>query len=307
MNTLQRALIDQNRNGWNILESLKTILNGANYTQIEKELAEILMNALEGRQDIQDDYFKIHCKGLGVRCKRKEGIKANEFITEYFGEIYPSWRWYEKEDVIKHGQNRNKLSKELPDFYNIVFERHSDDPEGYNSLTIDPILKGSFASRLSHSCFPNCATVIHINNGTYSMGMFATRNIKYGEELSFDYKSVTESQKEFDSAICLCGTYQCKGYYLHQAFSKKFSSITKEHHTFVDRNYLIWSASTNPDLTEEDYQVLNRNGIKSSILTPDVPDWLIKWTSLILRFCEYEYNNIGKHLKRLHPSYTDEI
>lgn len=68
---------------------------------------------------------------------------------------------------------------------------------------IDPIIKGSFASRLSHSCFPNCATMIHVNNGEYSIGMFATRNIKYGEELCFDYKSVTESEKEYESAICL--------------------------------------------------------------------------------------------------------
>lgn len=139
------------------------------------------------------------------------------------------------------------------------------------------------------------------------MGMFATRDIKYGEELSFDYKSVTESQKEYDSAICLCGTYQCKGYYLHQAFSKKFGAVTKEHHTFVDRNYLIWYASTSPQITLEDREVLHRNGIRSSILTPDVPDWLTKWTSLILRFCEYECANLPKYLKQMHPTYTDRI
>lgn len=26
------------------------------------------------------------------------------------------------------------LSKELPDFYNITYERHSDDPTGYDIL-----------------------------------------------------------------------------------------------------------------------------------------------------------------------------
>jgi SET domain-containing protein len=31
--------------------------------------------------------------------------------------------------------------------------------------------------------------------------MFATRDIKFGEELSFDYKSVTESEKEYESAV----------------------------------------------------------------------------------------------------------
>lgn len=43
--------------------------------------------------------------------------------------------------------------------------------------------------------------MIHVNNGKYSIGMFATRDIKFGEELSFDYKSVTESEKEYESAI----------------------------------------------------------------------------------------------------------
>ena len=77
-------------------------------------------------------------------------------MVEYFGEIYRQWYWFEKQDVIKQGQMKGKLSKELPEFYNITFERHLDDPEGYNILTVDPILCGNFASRLSHSCSPNC-------------------------------------------------------------------------------------------------------------------------------------------------------
>lgn len=171
MNALQKSLMCQGENGWDIKESLKFIINTnvPDFTLEEKAISEIVLSALEENPKMQEEHFRVYCKGLGVRCKRKEGIKANEFITEYFGEIYPSWRWYEKEDVIKHGQNKNKLSKELPDFYNIIFERHHDDPEGYNCLTIDPILYGSYASRLSHSCYPNCATVIHVNNGKYSI------------------------------------------------------------------------------------------------------------------------------------------
>jgi hypothetical protein len=134
MNTLQKSLLYQGQQGWDITGSLKHIIEyeNAGYSEVDIELAKIVLSAIEDRPDIQDEHFRIHSKGLGVKCLRKEGIKANEFVTEYFGEIYPSWRWYEKEDVIKHGQNSKKLSKELPDFYNIIFERHADDPEGYN-------------------------------------------------------------------------------------------------------------------------------------------------------------------------------
>ena len=36
--------------------------------------------------------------GCGVVCSGKRGvIKANQYITEYLGEIYPPWKWVEKE------------------------------------------------------------------------------------------------------------------------------------------------------------------------------------------------------------------
>lgn len=31
-----------------------------------------------------------------------------------------------------------------------------DDPEGYDVLFVDSALQGTFASRISHSCTPNC-------------------------------------------------------------------------------------------------------------------------------------------------------
>eukprot|EP01084_Bolivina_argentea_P205456 350975_1 len=35
---------------------------------------------------------------------------------------------------------------ELPDFFNIILEGHSNDPDGYDLLFIDPIKKGNFVS-----------------------------------------------------------------------------------------------------------------------------------------------------------------
>ena len=117
-----------------------------------------------------------------------------------------------------------------------------DDPDGYNILTVDPILHGNYASRLSHSCAPNCTTICKVTKGRYSIGMFATKDVKFGEELSFDYHSFTESEKEFEEAVCLCGTGQCKGKYLNLANDKKNLAIMKIYHTFVDRNYLVFKA-----------------------------------------------------------------
>ena len=44
--------------------------------------------------------------------------------------------------------------------------------------------------------------------------MYALKDIKYGEELCFNYCSFTESEKEYDQAVCLCGTELCTGKYL---------------------------------------------------------------------------------------------
>ena len=68
-------------------------------------------------------------------------------------------------------------------------------------LTVDPILFGNYASRLSHSCNPNCETITKVkqDEGMYSIGMFSHKDIKFGEELCFNYCSFTESEEEAES------------------------------------------------------------------------------------------------------------
>lgn len=107
----------------------------------------------------------------------------------------------------------------VPEFYNIMLEKIPTDPDGYDILFVDPTYKGSFSSRFSHSCVPNCGTVTMVANKKYTIGMFANRDINYGEELTFDYCSFTDSEKELKNALCLCGNTNCKGAYL--GYSKK--------------------------------------------------------------------------------------
>ena len=234
--TLQKALMCLGVEGWKVSKGLRFIIrtDSEMFSAQDKELARVLYDAYKTNRVSFRERFRAHSKGLGVLCNRKEGIRRNQLIIEYFGEVYTPWRWYEKQDVIKQGQSRKLLSSQLPDFYNIHFERHVGDPAGNHSLMIDPIIKGSYSSRLSHSCNPNCATIIQVVEGKYKVCMYAIRDIAFGEEMTFDYNSVTESEKEFEQAICLCGTYRCLGRYLQMQCDKKYQVIMKERHGFVD-------------------------------------------------------------------------
>jgi hypothetical protein len=115
-------------------------------------------------------------------------------ITEYCGEVYEPWRWFERQDLTKKILKENNHKDVLPDFYNIMLEMHKNEPKGYDILFVDPINKGNYSSRLSHSCEPNCGTVPVISNSNYKIVLYALENIDYGEELAFDYSAVTESK-----------------------------------------------------------------------------------------------------------------
>ena len=72
------------------------ILRETCYSQQEKALARVLMDCYRSDKKAFYERFRIFTKGLGVVCDRPEGVKKNQLVIEYFGEIYPIWRWYEK-------------------------------------------------------------------------------------------------------------------------------------------------------------------------------------------------------------------
>ncbi len=77
---------------------------------------------------------------------------------------------------------------------------------------IDPTYKGNMARFINHSCDPNCETRKWNVRGEIEVGIFTIKDIKEGEELTFDYK--------FDAfqtpyTRCLCGTAKCKIYLGH--------------------------------------------------------------------------------------------
>ncbi|KNC76485.1 hypothetical protein SARC_11016, partial [Sphaeroforma arctica JP610] len=227
--------------------------------------------------------FKIHPKGAGIVCNTEEGLRGNEFIVEFYGEVYSPWRWFEKQDIVKKMLRKGSL----PEFYNMMLERHRDDAKGFDVLFVDPTNRGTYGSRLSHSCDPNCATHVMAVNGRFVLAVYTVRDIKYGEELCFDYNSVTESIDEYRKAVCLCGTSKCRQSFLYFANSATFQCILAKYHSTCDRTGAILMACSSPELTEDDRQRLSSHDFNASVLT-GCPDWLQKWASLILKFIEYE-------------------
>ena len=260
------------------------VKNSSSYSNIDYNLARHLLNLLESTK-LTEQLFNVYCKGIGIFCKKKEGIKQNELIAPYLGEIYSPYLWYEKQDLIK----AKKMDKNLPDFYNIMLERMKSDPDGYNLIMIDPNSKGNFASRMSHSCVPNCNTVLMVSNNKYTIGMYAMKDINYDEELTFDYNSITENQKEYQMAICLCSSYFCRGHYLILSNSMIFTEIINKFHTFLHRNAILLKASYMAEQPLKNYEInlLKKYSIGNSLLNK-CPIWLQRWTALTIYFIDLE-------------------
>ena len=264
----------------------------------------ILHEVQKDRLFFNSKNFRIFPKGQGLVCNRREGIAAGTFVERYLGELFSPWRWFEKTDAVKVAQKKLGMKTSLPDFYNIIMERHSDDKKGYNLMFVDPIARGNIASRLSHSCTPNCATIVISENGKYVTTVYAIRDIAYGEELSFDYGSSTEDKNEHEQATCLCGTENCRGAFLQFSNDKVFQEVMLQEHTTLDRTAILVRACSEK-LNDEDKDLLTKHKIGPSICD-GAPSWLLKWGALILRFLDFEKKQLTYDLVRRYPFYTVE-
>ena len=243
--------------------------------------------------------LRIHSKGLGVICKNKNGIKKNSLITEYLGEIYPPYYWSLKQNIIRNflkNVKKNSLknfskykTNYQVDFYNIMVEKQKNESNGREIFFVDPIINGNYASRLSHSCNPNCWAIPVISNGQYCIGMYAIRDIGYREELTFDYCSFTESEKEYKNSICLCGDYLCKAYYLsytskHEEFfceSVRRHLIDFEKLVFLRNNVLVLKSGMEV-FCEEKERFLREYSFGDNTFK-DSPNWVKCWTYFALK------------------------
>lgn len=141
-----------------------------------------------GGRRIQVRKSGIH--GKGVYAIRP--IKAGDTVLEYKGEII-TW----KKALARHPHDKSQP--------NHTFYFHLDDGH-----VIDAKYKGNSARWINHSCNPN----LEADQDGYRIFLKALRNIKAGEELSYDYGLITDERKTAKvkkEYACLCGAKNCRG------------------------------------------------------------------------------------------------
>ncbi|CAN1232252.1 Histone-lysine N-methyltransferase ATXR3 [Linum perenne] len=264
-----------------------------------------IMKAIDSRPD---DKYVAYRKGLGVVCNKDNGFGEEDFVVEFLGEVYPAWKWFEKQDGIR---NLQKDSKDpAPEFYNIYLERPKGDADGYDLVVVDAMHKANYASRICHSCRPNCEAKVTAVDGKYQIGIYTVREIQNGEEITFDYNSVTESKEEYEASVCLCGSQVCRGSYLNLTGEGAFQKVLKQWHGVLDRHQLMLEACESNFVSEEDYLDLGRAGLGSCLLG-GLPDWVVAYSARLVRFINLERTKLPeeilKHNLEEKKKYSSEI
>ncbi|KAG7022888.1 Histone-lysine N-methyltransferase ATXR3, partial [Cucurbita argyrosperma subsp. argyrosperma] len=269
--------------------------------EIEKVAAEecdiltmrLCQGILKAMHSRPEDKYVAYRKGLGVVCNKQEGFAEDDFVVEFLGEVYPVWKWYEKQDGIRSLQENDK--DPAPEFYNIYLERPKGDGDGYDLVVVDAMHKANYASRICHSCRPNCEAKVTAVDGHYQIGIYTLRKIQYGEEITFDYNSVTESKEEYEASVCLCGSHVCRGSYLNLTGDGAFLKVLEEWHGLLDCHQLMLEACELNSVSEEDYLDLGRAGLGSCLLG-GLPDWLVAYAARVVRFINFERTKLPEEI-----------
>lgn len=134
--------------------------------------------------------FKTSNKGWGLAAGQH--IPVGTFVIQYVGEVFDT--------ETKVGKERLGKYKGCTCTYLMKIEK---------TQLIDPSNKGSLARFINHSCDPNCITRKWDVLGETCVGIFAIKDIKEGEEITFDYQFDCYSTP---LTKCFCRTTKCKGY-----------------------------------------------------------------------------------------------
>lgn len=146
---------------------------------------------------------------VGVFAKRD--IPKGVPIVQYSGQIISK----EEASLRLDSWLPHSLQNDLGIIYNFTLEdgRILDGNVDYNN-----------ARFINHSCDENCES-IYVRN-TESMWIYSKRDIKMGEELTYDYGfSTLESYREFP---CHCGSANCCGYIIDSELRPQLREILKQ-------------------------------------------------------------------------------
>ena len=138
--------------------------------------------------------FRTARKGWGLRVLRD--VKQDEFIDRYVGEVLTPKQADSKQDTT----------------YQFDLD-YCYGPDEQGDYVVDARYCGSACRFMNHSCDPNCYVrpmfIWGRNETLPEIGFFAKRDMKAGEELTFDYFG---EQRPSGKHPCSCKASNCKGY-----------------------------------------------------------------------------------------------
>ncbi|XP_012280614.1 histone-lysine N-methyltransferase SUV39H2 isoform X1 [Orussus abietinus] len=140
--------------------------------------------------------------GRGWGVKTLNTIKKGTFVTQYVGEVITS------EEAEKRGAEYDAAGRTY------LFDLDYNETEGQCPYTVDAAMYGNISHFINHSCDPNLAVyAVWINcldPNLPKLALFATKDIKQNEEITFDYmcqssriyeKKIREHGDSFDGVI----------------------------------------------------------------------------------------------------------
>ncbi|XP_054001737.1 histone-lysine N-methyltransferase SUV39H2 [Hylaeus anthracinus] len=129
--------------------------------------------------------------GRGWGVKTLQAIKRGSFVTQYVGEVITN------EEADKRGKEYDAAGRTY------LFDLDYNETEEQCPYTVDAAMYGNVSHFINHSCDPNLAVyAIWINcldPNLPKLALFATRDIKRNEEITFDY--MCQSSKNSDNSI----------------------------------------------------------------------------------------------------------
>ena len=116
-------------------------------------------------------------------------------LCEYTGEVI------DMEECVKRLEAKGRGDPgTIPDVY---FAALGGD------LLLDAEHMGGVARFANHSCAPNCETKSVVLQNERRVVLFTTRDVKRGEELTYDYQFAPECPER--ETPCACGAAACRG------------------------------------------------------------------------------------------------
>lgn len=121
-------------------------------------------------------------------------VKQGEMIIEYRGELIGN--------AMAEKREKEYEAAKIGSDYMFRIDEYT---------VCDASKQGNVARFINASCSPNCYPKIILLDGTKRVAVYSKRDIRAGEELTYDYKF----DLEFDPAKripCICGSPECKGF-----------------------------------------------------------------------------------------------